>query len=260
MAPVSTIETFEEAQEIFLQKIKEDPRLKPVAAKKLLDLAKELDASTEEKLGDLSLQLPAEERIKQGFLKFKNNFWLKNPKLYEKLSAGQSPKFMIFACSDSRVCPTTILGLQPGEAFVVRNIASMIPACGEAGFPSTSAALEYGVLHLKVEHILVIGHSRCGGIKALLTTDPEKKWSDYIQDWIKISTPVHSNQNHSHDIDERCSCGEKESVNVSLSNLMTFPWIKSAVEEKKLALHGGHYSFVTGTFQYWTPGSDKVDF
>uniref|UniRef100_A0A0D3AG72 Carbonic anhydrase n=2 Tax=Brassica oleracea TaxID=3712 RepID=A0A0D3AG72_BRAOL len=86
-----------------------------------------------------------------------------------ELAKGQSPKYMVFACSDSRVCPSHVLNFQPGDAFVVRNIANMVPPFDKAKYGGVGAAIEYAVLHLKVENIVVIGHSACGGIKGLMS-------------------------------------------------------------------------------------------
>ncbi|CAN1332308.1 Beta carbonic anhydrase 5, chloroplastic [Linum perenne] len=118
-------------------------------------------------------------------------------------------QFLVIACGDSRVCPSNILGFQPGEAFVVRNVANLVPPF-ESGPSETKAALEFAVNTLKVQNILVVGHSRCGGIRAL------------------------------------------ESVNCTLSNLLTYPWIEEKVRSEELSIHGGYYDFVNCTFEKWT--------
>ncbi|XP_002971798.2 carbonic anhydrase 2 [Selaginella moellendorffii] len=208
----------------------------------------------------IETKVAAAERIKTGFQKFKAETYTQNPELFNELANGQSPKFMVIACSDSRVCPTTVLGFQPGEAFVVRNVANMVPPPEQAGYPGTSAALEYAVTALKVENILVIGHSRCGGIKALMTRkENAAKWSAFIEDWIEIGRPARASTLKSEpegQIDHQCTKCEKESVNVSLSNLLGFPFVKEAVTSGKVALHGGYYNFVDGAFEYWTFGAD----
>ncbi|KAJ7570492.1 hypothetical protein O6H91_01G122000 [Diphasiastrum complanatum] len=205
----------------------------------------------------------------RGFCNLRSTIFLavllfrKKPDLWSKLAEGQSPKFMVIACSDSRVCPTEVLGFQPGEAFVVRNVANLVPTWEKSGYPGTSAALEYAVLYLKVENILVIGHSRCGGIKALMSQqDGAAPWSNFIESWIEIGQPARAHvkaANASADLDQLCSHCEKESVNLSLTNLLTFPWVKEAVSSQKLALHGGYFNFVEGSFEYWTLDAKTSD-
>ncbi|KAJ7570490.1 hypothetical protein O6H91_01G122000 [Diphasiastrum complanatum] len=258
---------FDQAQEKILSKLKENSELRQIIAKKLVGIIEELEHSSK---GAAELQdgavLPPSERIKQGFLQFKINNFLKKPDLWSKLAEGQSPKFMVIACSDSRVCPTEVLGFQPGEAFVVRNVANLVPTWEKSGYPGTSAALEYAVLYLKVsqvENILVIGHSRCGGIKALMSQqDGAAPWSNFIESWIEIGQPARAHvkaANASADLDQLCSHCEKESVNLSLTNLLTFPWVKEAVSSQKLALHGGYFNFVEGSFEYWTLDAKTSD-
>eukprot|EP00249_Psilotum_nudum_P016959 c26076_g1_i1 orf=617-1606(-) len=259
----TSMKSFEESQECLTALIKQVPELQFKAAKKLRELTDDL--AREEKVDEATAamtQLHPLEKIKHGFARFKNEDFLKRPHHYEKLKSGQSPKLMVIACSDSRVCPTHILGLQPGEAFIVRNVANLIPPWNERGFPGTSAAVEYAVLHLKVEHILVIGHSLCGGIRALMSMPQDgKKTSDFIEDWIQIGKPAsaHVKDNYGFcSFDEQCRHCEKESVNVSLKNLLAFPWVKELVSQNKLALHGGYYDFLDGSFQHW-PSSVKVE-
>ncbi|MCL7045343.1 hypothetical protein MKW94_016911, partial [Papaver nudicaule] len=200
------------------------------------------------------------DRMKTGFIQFKKEKYQTDPNLYGELSKAQTPKFMVFACSDSRVCPSHILGFQPGEAFVVRNIANMVPAyhCQNRRYAGVGAAIEYAVLQLKVEHIVVIGHSCCGGIKGLmsLSEDGSSATTDFIEDWVKIGLPAKSKVKAItgggdapvSDLHEMC---EKEAVNVSLGNLLTYPFVKKACGDKLLTLKGGHYDFVRGSFELW---------
>ncbi|KAJ9549027.1 hypothetical protein OSB04_021570 [Centaurea solstitialis] len=161
-------------------------------------------------------------------------------------------QFMVFACSDSRVCPSHILDFQPGEAFMVRNIAAMVPPCDKTKYTGTGAALEYAVEHLKVEHILVIGHSSCGGIKGLMSIpDDGTTHSEFIEDWVKICDAARSKVKAEFgtlELAEQCSKCEREAVHVSLGNLMTYPFVKEAVEKNELTIKGGYYDFHTATF------------
>ncbi|KAF3339072.1 Carbonic anhydrase [Carex littledalei] len=157
---------------------------------------------------------------------------------------------MLFACSDSRACPSITLGFQPGEAFTVRNIANMVPPFDKTKYTSEGSAIEYAVLHLKVENIVVVGHSKCGGIKGLMTFKYDgNNTTEFIEDWVKIGLPAKKKVQAEHgskSLDEQCTLCEKESVKVSLENLKTYPFVMEAVKKGTLKLFGAHYDFVNG--------------
>ncbi|PWA66131.1 Carbonic anhydrase [Artemisia annua] len=232
--------------------------------KQLLSEKSDLEAVAYTKIKQLTLDLEADsakevipiEKIKNGFTHFKTEKYDKNPDLFGELSKGQSPKFMVFSCSDSRVCPSHILDFQPGEAFMVRNIASMVPPYDKTKYSGVGAAIEYAVLHLKVEYILVIGHSCCGGIKGLMSIpDDGTTSSDFIEDWVKICSTAKSKvQAEFKDLNfaEQCTKCEMEAVNVSLGNLLSYPFVKAAVMNKTLSLKGGYYDFVKCSFDTWS--------
>nr|KJB31236.1 hypothetical protein B456_005G182300 [Gossypium raimondii] len=156
-------ESYEEAIAALSKLLSDKADLGSVAAAKIKQITAELEAAAD------STQFDPVKRLETGFLHFKKEKFDKNPDLYGALAKGQSPKFLVFACSDSRVCPSHILNFQPGEAFIVRNIASMVPPYDKKKYSGAGAAIEYAVLHLKVENIVVIGHSCCGGIKGLMS-------------------------------------------------------------------------------------------
>ncbi|EPS63715.1 hypothetical protein M569_11069, partial [Genlisea aurea] len=131
------------------------------------------------------------KEMKQRFLSFKRNKYLRNLEHYKRLSEAQMPKFMVIACADSRVCPSRILGFEPGEAFVVRNVANLVPP-HENGPSETNAALEFAVNSLEVENILVVGHSCCGGIMALMSLQDEVISSSFIKSWVLVGNPARS--------------------------------------------------------------------
>ncbi|CAN1320906.1 Carbonic anhydrase, chloroplastic [Linum perenne] len=242
-------ESYQDAIDGLTKLLSEKADLGSVAAAKIKQLTAELETAD----GSCKDFDPV-QRLKSGFHTFKTEKYEKNPDLYEPLKKGQWPKFMIFACSDSRVCPSHILDFKPGEAFVVRNIANMVPPYDHTEYSGVGAAVEYAVLHLKVEHIVVIGHSRCGGIKGLMSILDDSSTARYnilllccktnglqslscgfIEPWVKICSTASS----------------KEAVNVSLGNLLTYPFVREAVVNKKLELKGAHYDFVDGCFQLW---------
>ncbi|XP_047310908.1 carbonic anhydrase 2-like [Impatiens glandulifera] len=231
---------------------------------KLLSEKKELEFVAASKIKQLTADLAAAagkeefdpvERLKSGFGRFKTQKFEKNPDLFGELANGQSPKFLVFACSDSRVCPSHVLDFQPGDAFVVRNIANMVPPYDQKLYSGVGAAIEYAVLHLKVENIVVIGHSCCGGIKGLMSIpDDGSTNSDFIENWVKICLPAKARVKAEYDgIDfaEQCTNCEKEAVNVSLGNLLTYPFVRDGVIKKTLSIKGAHYDFIKCSFETW---------
>ncbi|XP_062097931.1 beta carbonic anhydrase 5, chloroplastic-like isoform X1 [Humulus lupulus] len=190
--------------------------------------------------------------IKQRFLSFKKRVYSEKLEHYQRLAEVQVPKFMVIACADSRVCPSNILGFQPGEAFMIRNVANLVPPL-ENGPSETNAALEFAVNTLEVENILVIGHSRCGGIETLMSMQDELS-SSFIHKWItkaKFAKLKTRNVARSYSFDEQCRHCEKESVNRSLLNLLTYPWIEDRVKNNLVSIHGGYYDFLNCTFEKW---------
>ncbi|GMY13367.1 carbonic anhydrase, chloroplastic isoform X1 [Fagus crenata] len=242
-------DSYEEAIEGLKNLLSEKGELKAVAAAKVEQITAELQTETPD------TKFNPVERIKTGYIQFKKEKYDKNPALYGELAKGQSPKFMVFACSDSRVCPSHVLDFQPGEAFVVRNVANLVPPYDKTKYSGVGAAIEYAVLHLKVEYIVVIGHSACGGIKGLLSFPFDGTSStDFIEDWVKIALPAKSKVKSDHggaSDAELCGHCEKEAVNVSLGNLLTYPFVREGLVKKTLGLKGGYYDFVKGSFELW---------
>lgn len=193
------------------------------------------------------------ERIKRGFIDFRVNDFMRFPKLYEELAQGQEPKFLVFGCSDSRVSPTFILKFIPGDAFMARNIANLVPSfdLDKTKNSGVGAIIEYAVTALKVKNILVIGHSLCGGIQRLMTMDSGSHSYDFIDDWVKIGTPAKNKVNSEHPDktqEERNKLCEVEAVKMSLENLMSYPYVKN---NGNLNLMGGYYDFVHGHLMVW---------
>ncbi|CAL5073901.1 unnamed protein product [Urochloa decumbens] len=192
--------------------------------------------------------------LKARFLDFKKRNYVENFSNYQSLAEQQTPKFMVVACADSRVCPTGILGFQPGEAFTVRNVANLVPPY-EHGGSETSAALEFAVNTLEVENVLVVGHSRCGGIQALMSMKDDSTSGSFIKNWVSIGKSARLSTKAAAGnlgFEMQCRHCEKESINSSLLNLLTYPWIEKRVNEGTLNLHGGYYNFIDCTFEKWT--------
>lgn len=186
-----------------------------------------------------------------GFKRFQNT-WLGSDKtLFDELREGQSPKAMLIGCSDSRVDPAILTDCLPGELFIVRNVANLVPPCRpDEGHHGVSAALEYAVCHLNVEHIIVLGHSQCGGIKGLMDGICECSKQSFIGSWVGIAQAAKEKvlKELSHKpVEVQNQACEKAAILLSLENLLSFPWIKERVESGSLELHGWYFDLQAGT-------------
>lgn len=182
-----------------------------------------------------------------GYRRFRQETWPQQRARFEALATqGQRPRTMVVACSDSRVDPQMIFSAGPGELFVLRNVANLVPPyMPDALFHGTSAAVEFAVRVLQVERIVVMGHALCGGVRALLEgTPPEAR--DFVAGWITIAQRARDVALRCDDPVGRQEAAEHEAVRISLANLMTFPWVAEAVREGRLSLHGAHFGVATG--------------
>jgi carbonic anhydrase len=182
-----------------------------------------------------------------GYRRFREDTWPQQRARFEALAAqGQRPHTMVIACSDSRVDPQMIFSAGPGELFVLRNVANLVPPyMPDAAFHGTSAAVEFAVRVLQVGRIVVMGHALCGGIRALLDGAPPEA-RDFVAGWMGIAARARAVA-LSCDVPEmRAEVAEHEAVRIALTNLMTFPWVASAVAAGRLALHGAHFGVATG--------------
>jgi carbonic anhydrase len=187
----------------------------------------------------------------EGFLRFRKQHFPANDVNYLRLfDEGQKPKFLIIGCCDSRVDPALIFNCAPGELFVVRNVANIVPPAGDrTGHHGTTSALEYGVCNLEVEHIVILGHAHCGGIHNLLHSGGIANPNSFIDDWMSLvesaRVSVERDFAGSSEAVRRRAC-EQRAILVSLKNLSTFPWIAQRVAEKKLSLHGWYFDIPQG--------------
>ncbi len=186
-----------------------------------------------------------------GYYKFRGTEWLEERERWSELAQGQSPKVMVIACSDSRVDPATIFGARPGEIFVVRNVAALVPPFETGGgLHGVSAALEFAVTKLKVEEVVVLGHGACGGVNAALTRslkDAPEGEGGFVANWIGLLDGARDKVVAAHgEGAEGQTALEQEGVRVSLANLMTFPFVKERVEAGTLKLHGAVFAIADG--------------
>ena len=183
----------------------------------------------------------------EGYRRFRADVWPAASALYETLATqGQRPEVIVIACSDSRADPATVFSAGPGELFVVRNVAGLVPPYRpDENNHGTSAALEFAVRVLKVGRVVVLGHARCGGVRAMVEGAPIES-SDFLERWMQIAAPVLKPLPGHLDRDEVLTHYEREVVRLSLANLMTFPWVRAAVAVGELTLDGFSFDIHTG--------------
>lgn len=192
-----------------------------------------------------------------GFKRFQKHYFDPAEQRFSDLQNGQKPKAIVIGCSDSRVDPAILTGCAPGELFVVRNVANLVPPCDfDDQHNGVSAALEYAVCHLEVEHIIILGHSNCGGIDALMHPITNGRSIRFIDSWVKIAerakTRVMIDLANKEPHKQSRAC-EQASILVSLENLLSFPWIAERVESGALILHGWFFDISVGELLGYQP-------
>ena len=199
----------------------------------------------------------------QGFQRFRVKSFEPNRELFNRLAMqGQTPRTLLVGCSDSRVDPAILTDSAPGDLFVVRNVANLVPPHETTGrYHGTSAALEFAVCNLKVHNIIILGHSRCGGIRALLEGYGENDEGEgFIAPWVKIAASARDEvlqrwPDASNEFKQR-AC-ERAGIRASLTNLMTFPFIRQRVEQGQLKLYGWYYDLENGELMQYDPEKDR---
>lgn len=195
-------------------------------------------------------------RMVAGFRRFRERFFSEDStSLYNKLATtGQHPKTLMIACSDSRVDPAILFGSAPGDMFVVRNVANLVPPYESSmGFHGVSSAIEFAVVNLQVENIVVLGHRQCGGIRSLFQPEAIRQ-GGFVAQWMKIAEPARDKILTRHpqaDVDTWCRDCEKESIAVSIENLRTFPFIEEAILKRGLQLLGVYFDLESGQLLYY---------
>lgn len=206
-------------------------------------------------------------KLVQGFRDFQTSYFKKDSSgLFDRLvNDGQSPKVMVIACSDSRIDPAILTQSQPGDIFAVRNIAAMVDPNDDSDHRghATSAAVEYAVKVLKVEHIVILGHALCGGVKALAQSGDDLEQDDsFIGRWISIGTEARDKVRNvfpDKSVDDQAEILEQTSILVSINNLMSYPWVRDAVEGGTLQLHGWYFDMPHGALLNYDPITHKFE-
>jgi carbonic anhydrase len=203
------------------------------------------------------MNMPFPQHLLDGYSTFRAGRLPTEQDRYRALAeAGQSPQVMVIGCCDSRVSPEVIFDARPGELFVVRNVANLVPPYAPDGaYHGVSAALEFAVAALKVKHIVVLGHAHCGGVQAYAEDAEPLSPGDFIGKWMSLMAPAAAK------VGERGSLSQAEylermeqaSIANSLDNLMTFPRLRKLIERGSVTLHGAYFGVATGQLSVLDP-------
>ena len=207
---------------------------------------------------NFSLLKPLHEYLVQRYYGWKATTFANNKSWYHKLAEdGQHPRAMIISCCDSRVHVTSIFGSDAGEFFIHRNIANLVPPFKEdQDYHGTSAAIEYAVKTLKIPHIIVLGHSTCGGVQSSFdyfsgNNSNLHKDSSFVASWLEILRPSYEKISSDLSESEKIKLLEKSTVLTSIENLTTFPFIKEAIKNETISLHGLWHDIGTGDLMFF---------
>lgn len=204
------------------------------------------------------------QKLIDGFSRFRAEHYESNDSLYQRLTReGQSPRVMIIACCDSRVDPAIITDCNPGDLFVVRNVANLVPPYETGGhYHGTSAALEFAVRGLKVRDVIVLGHSRCGGIQALMTgSQGADGVGQFIAPWMAIAAEARDLLpaiQGEPDLAATRRC-EQAAIQISLRNLLSFQWVQERVQAGSLRIHGWYFDMEQGQLLRYNPSTSGYE-
>jgi carbonic anhydrase len=193
--------------------------------------------------------------LTEGYRAFLDDRFPKESQRFKDLATSQSPEVLLIGCCDSRVSPEVIFDAGPGELFVIRNVANIVPPFETGGqYHGTSAAIEFAVQGLEVKHIVVMGHATCGGIKAFANKAEPLSPGNFIGKWVSLVKPAEEKAGDSSAPDFLTRM-EHAMVSQSLENLMTFPFVRERVEAGTLELHGAHFGVANGQLLVRDPGT-----
>jgi carbonic anhydrase len=198
------------------------------------------------------------EQLTQGYRAFLSERFSRERSRYRALAErGQRPEVMIVGCCDSRVSPEVIFDASPGQLFVVRNVANLVPPHAPDGdYHGTSAALEFAVQALQVKHIVVLGHAHCGGIRAFADEAAPLSAGDFIGKWMTLIAPAAERAGpRGSDITDYLARLERAAIEQSLTNLLSFPDVRQRVESGSLALHGAYFGIAEGVLLVRDPSN-----
>ncbi len=204
------------------------------------------------------MNIPAD--LLDGYHRFRAGAFADQADQYRALAEGQAPATMVIGCADSRVDPATIFDAGPGELFVVRNVAAVVPPCQPVGYHGTSAAIEFAVTGLKVSKIVVLGHGLCGGVMAAFAAAENMPVGTFIGPWVGLLTDICRDLKKGESEPPAApealqQAAEHRVVQRSLANLETFPFVAEAVAAGRLTLHGAWFSIAEGALRWLDPAT-----
>jgi carbonic anhydrase len=203
------------------------------------------------------------KRLIEGYNAFLTQRLPQEQSRYRQLAEqGQAPEIMVIGCCDSRCAPELIFDAGPGEVFVSRNIANLVPPyTPDSAQRSMSAALEFAVQALKVKHIVVLAHAQCGGIRAYAEEAAPLSPGDFIGNWMAMIAPAAKavGPRGERSFNEYLTALEQQSALTTLDNLMTFPWVKARTESGKLKLHAAYFGVATGDLSVYDPATKRFE-
>jgi carbonic anhydrase len=203
--------------------------------------------------------MPIPAGLATGYRRFRAERYAVEAERYRALAKGQRPKTMIIGCADSRADPSTIFSAAPGELFVVRNVAALVPPFEEGGgYHGTSAAIEFGVSELAVPEIVVMGHGLCGGVAAALSERPAGR---FIGPWVELLAGLRAQlqSGQTLDLPEQRKVFEQMAVRYSLQNLLRFPFVEAAVKADRLRLYGAWFAIAEGELEWLDAASGEFE-
>ena len=194
---------------------------------------------------------------------WKSNIYLENAEKLRKLaSLGQNPSTMVISCCDSRIHPTSIFEADEGEFFIHRNIANLVPPYSpDEENHGTSASIEYAIKELKVKHLIILGHKKCGGIKYghHMHSNSANPNYEFINKWVRLILPAFNKIQKDVSGQKQINQLEKESIKVSIKNLFNFPFVKKAIEDNSLSIHGLIHDIGSGNLKFLNPVTEDFE-
>ncbi len=199
------------------------------------------------------------EKLYKGIRNFQESHFRKEEEFFKRLSGGQAPEVLFITCADSRIDPNLVTQSKPGDLFIVRNVGNIIPPYDAIKDKnSVAAAVEFAVLILRVKDIIICGHSNCGAIDALYKDESDLKDMPHLRDWLNLALPLRDAvMQHYKDTPEvRQRITEEENVLLQLHNIQTYSFVRRALEEGLLHLHGWYYNIGTGSIYAYKPSEE----